>query len=98
MADAVSNAGVQKHVLGCRLPDEAEQRRVVRSLALSGLAIDLADEPKLRVERQLSDDAPDPEPMSAPVETTPSVDVYRDRRDSPAHDTGHLESAAMLAR
>src|SRR5439155_9530399 len=98
MADAVANAGVQKHVLGRRLPDEAEQRRVVRSFALSGLAVDLTDEPKLRVERQLSDDTPDPEHMPVPVETTPSVDVYGDRRYFSAHDTGHLESDAMLAR
>src|SRR5437667_433047 len=97
MADAVSNGGVQKHVLGCRLPDDAEQRRVVRPLALGVLAIDLADEPKLRMERQLANDAPDAEQMPHPVETTASVDVHGDRRQPAAHDPDRLESDAMLA-
>src|SRR5439155_11907452 len=57
-ADAASDTDVQKQVLGRRLPDETEQIRVVRPLALDALAVDLADEPKLRIQRQLSDDTP----------------------------------------
>src|SRR4029453_11095012 len=88
LADAVSNAGVQKQVLGCRLPDDAEQRRVFRPLPLDRLAIDLSDEPQLRMERQLSDDTPDSEQAPVPVETTAAVDVHCNRGQTSAHDTG----------
>ena len=98
MADAVSDAGVQKHVLRCRLPDDADQRRVVRPLVLGALAIDLADEPKLRMKRQLADDTPDPEYMPEPVETTASIDVHGDRGQLAAHDPDRLEADAMIAR
>src|SRR5215470_12292576 len=97
VADAAPNGDVQENIRGRRLPDEADQRRIVRPLALGDLAVDLADETKPRSQRKLSDDAPAAEELPAPVETASPIDVHHDRRQLRAHDTDRLESDTAFA-
>jgi hypothetical protein len=66
---------------------------------LRGLAVDLADQPELRVERQFADDTPDGEPVPVvSIEASATVEVQRDRRDPAADDGDRLESDALLVR
>src|SRR2546427_4480191 len=96
---AAPDPSVEKDVLRRRLPDHAQECRVVRALVLRALAIDLADESELRMHRQLADNPPDGERVSVvSIETAATVDVHRDRRDLSADNTDRLESDAMLMR
>src|SRR5437870_2960690 len=98
-ADAMPRPGVEKHVLRGRLPDGAEECRVVRPLALRALAVDLADEAEPRMHRQLSDDTPDTEAVPVvSIEAAATVDVHRDRRQLSADDTDRLEPDAVLVK
>src|SRR5215475_10742594 len=74
-ADTVSNCGIEKHIAGGWLPDDPQKRRIVRPLTPRALAIDFADEPDLRVQRQLADDTPRPEQPPVPVQPPASIEV-----------------------
>src|SRR5262249_43056423 len=56
------------------------------------------DEPKLRMNWQLADDAPDAEELPGPVETASSVDMQGDWLQLAAHDPDRLEPDAAFVR
>src|SRR5207244_3292717 len=96
---AVTDPGIDPQLSRLeRLPDEADEDRVVRPLLLDALAVYLTDHSEGGNDRQFGDQAPRPKRARLhPGHAGAKVQVIRHRPDLPAGDPRCLEADPVLA-